>query len=445
MVWRIRVVDHLRLRIACQGRYAECATAVGDWADSLRRDGLVRRLVLDTNEPEVGRCGDGAALRAAEMVFATGLGGVLGSLYEDAIAERALHCTSPRSAPDWEGDAVRRRELLGLLGGLTVLGPIAERFEELRRASEDVLDSPATDRDLDEWERVAWDYSCAVGTVPGAPLLAGLASDFAEVQRLVRSASGSVRTGLLHVMSQLAALSAIAFTGIGEHGTARRWWRTAMRAADKSGELDIAAIVRGRQAVLALYDERPASSVISLAEEGIAVGRGAPRAGVLSSHATIAQSYADLGRHDEARDVLNDLADLFERLPSAVTAQEDSQWGWTEKRLRHVESYVYTRIGDLPRAQAAQARALSLYPEHSYQGRAQVEMHRATTVILSGDPAEGVRHAVRVLEQLPEDRRSDALVVQSASDALSRVPRSMLAHDDVREAKELLGITAGSA
>ncbi len=48
--------DHLRLCIRATDpeEYSTCATAVGAWTSQLRREGVVRRLVLDTYYPEIG-------------------------------------------------------------------------------------------------------------------------------------------------------------------------------------------------------------------------------------------------------------------------------------------------------------------------------------------------------------------------------------------------------
>lgn len=63
--------DHLRLRIRTgREHYAACAAAVGEWAQRMRQAGMVGRLVIDTYYPETGRYGHGAALEAAEEVFA---------------------------------------------------------------------------------------------------------------------------------------------------------------------------------------------------------------------------------------------------------------------------------------------------------------------------------------------------------------------------------------
>jgi thiopeptide-type bacteriocin biosynthesis protein len=65
--------DHLRLRIRTPNRDHHVAglVAVGAWAQSLRREHMAGRLVLDTYHPETGRYGHGAAMAAAEEVFAT--------------------------------------------------------------------------------------------------------------------------------------------------------------------------------------------------------------------------------------------------------------------------------------------------------------------------------------------------------------------------------------
>ena len=64
--------DHLRLRIRTSGaeHYAAYSAAVGRWVQRMRYDRLAGRLVIDTYYPEIGRYGQGAAMGAAEEVFA---------------------------------------------------------------------------------------------------------------------------------------------------------------------------------------------------------------------------------------------------------------------------------------------------------------------------------------------------------------------------------------
>jgi thiopeptide-type bacteriocin biosynthesis protein len=64
--------DHLRLRLRLPrpDAFGDMAAKVGAWATELRRHGLLSRMQWDTYYPETGRYGTGAAMAAAETVFA---------------------------------------------------------------------------------------------------------------------------------------------------------------------------------------------------------------------------------------------------------------------------------------------------------------------------------------------------------------------------------------
>ncbi|MCP2286554.1 thiopeptide-type bacteriocin biosynthesis domain-containing protein [Promicromonospora umidemergens] len=72
--WYLPYTDpdpHLRLRIEITEHTAEhVAHQTGRWAQSLRDQGLMSHLVLDTYQPETGRFGTGTTLAAAERFFA---------------------------------------------------------------------------------------------------------------------------------------------------------------------------------------------------------------------------------------------------------------------------------------------------------------------------------------------------------------------------------------
>jgi len=84
MWWFVRYRDpdpHLRLRLhLTDGDYGPAAARVGPWATELRRCGLIGDLTLDTYHPETPRYGSGAALAAAEAVFAADSAAVLAQL-----------------------------------------------------------------------------------------------------------------------------------------------------------------------------------------------------------------------------------------------------------------------------------------------------------------------------------------------------------------------------
>ncbi len=66
-----RETDHLRLRLRVQSadQSTRLLAATSRWAERLRDEGKIGRLVVDTYYPENGRYGSGAAMIAAEAVF----------------------------------------------------------------------------------------------------------------------------------------------------------------------------------------------------------------------------------------------------------------------------------------------------------------------------------------------------------------------------------------
>lgn len=339
---------------------------------------------------------------------------------------------------DDDNEDVDRRTLLGLMATAAATGALAHDAEPLRDAFEAAVAADAGDRDADAWERVAQDYAREVGWAPAALLQPELSTDFAELTRLVPTARGTAQTRLVHTAAQLAALMAITLTNLGEGRAARRWWRTAARAADQTGDHQVAALVRGRAAVFSLYAGTPRLSVVDAAEEAIAVGQGVPCTGVVSGHAAKAQALAELGRHDEATATLEDLRGIFERLPDTVRNERGSQWGWSNGRLHYVTSLVHTCAGNVVSAIAAQDAALAVYPVRNWQARAQIQMHRAGALIRAGDVDEGARHMTRVLEGLPAGQRRDGLLRGSALTSLALAAPDQAARPMIQQAREVI-------
>jgi hypothetical protein len=344
---------------------------------------------------------------------------------------------------DHQEDDVRRRALLAMLAAAAATGPFAQEGERRRMELLAAVDADVTERDADAWERVAFDYAHEVGRVPDVQVLPELLTDIEELHTLIGRSRDPIRKRLIHSAAHLAAFTAMVYIGLGHSRNARRWWRSAARAADESGDEVAASLMRGKQAIFSLYEDRSPLAVIDTAEEAIAVGRNVPCPGVASGYAAKAQALARLERSGEARETLEDLQSLFEGLPDAVVSDRSSQWGWSAQRLHHVASYVHTHAGDVPRAGAAQDQALALYPVGSYRGRTQVELHRAGCLIRAGDVDEGAQHTVQVLERIPSEFRSDLLVRRTALHSLSLAPPSATARPPVRDAYELLALPPG--
>lgn len=117
--WFVRYrtpAPHLRLRLHQLQDYGQAAARVGAWAASLRQQGLVGDLALDTYHPETARYGSAAAMAAAEALFAADSVAVLAQL--TALA------TSPAVHPQ----ALTAASLVDLVCAMTGSRPAGIRW-----------------------------------------------------------------------------------------------------------------------------------------------------------------------------------------------------------------------------------------------------------------------------------------------------------------------------
>jgi hypothetical protein len=150
-----------------------------------------------------------------------------------------------------------------------------------------------------------------------------------------------------------------------------------------------------------------------------------------------AQALALLGRSVDATAAVAEVYRALERMPDRVTADTASMYGWPEYRLRHGESFVYTYAGDTRRAADAQDRAVAIYPAHMFRERAQVHLHQALRLMLDGEPAEGVRHALETLVALPEAQRIE-VVLHIARAVVQAVPEAECNAEQPTRLRQLL-------
>jgi len=120
-----------------------------------------------------------------------------------------------------------------------------------------------------------------------------------------------------------------------------------------------------------------------------------------------AQTLALMGEpaSTEAENSLIRLRKAFDALPFPLKAHSDSLFTWGEERLRFTESLAYTYLGNYRRADAAQNRALALYPADDLRSPAQIELQRAMCLVGVGDVQQGIRNAQAVVSSLPAIHR----------------------------------------
>jgi tetratricopeptide (TPR) repeat protein len=332
-----------------------------------------------------------------------------------------------------EDEDVRRRRLLEALGlaGTGSLVALEALRHDLIRATGDTAASQG------EWEAVIWDYGYSYNVTPPTDLLTDLSIDLAVAQgQFARETDEFARRGLLRTMALLQAFLAQTLSNLGNTRAGRRWWRTARTTADRARDPQVQTWVRGREIIRGLHESWPLPQVLELADEAVALN-AQPGMGTGSVLLGRAQVLAVMGRATEAKAALTRAYRAVDQLPDRIASDTSSMYGWSEYRLRHGESLIYTHLGDLRRATQAQDRALALYPDHMFRARAQVQLHQALGLVKSGDPEAGAAHAQRVITDLPEAQRIE-VVLEVARSVVQTIPPAERHRPEATALRELL-------
>ncbi|MEU5948056.1 helix-turn-helix transcriptional regulator [Micromonospora sp. NPDC047465] len=209
------------------------------------------------------------------------------------------------------------------------------------------------------WQQVIADYGAAHYLTPPDELLRDLLADTAVLEKHIADGADADRRGLLRSAGYLAGATAYAWSNLGERRQARRWWHTAIDAADNSEDPAAQVWVRAWAVANGPYVGRRPDEDLSLARERL--GKHiAPDGASCALLSGLAQTQADLG-DPAAVTTLRQLTELTERVPYEIAADRGSLFGWPEVRLQYTESHVHTARGDTAAAYAAQDRALDLY------------------------------------------------------------------------------------
>jgi hypothetical protein len=348
-----------------------------------------------------------------------------------------------------EAYGMQRRTFILRLGGTSALGGalgLAGPGLAVEAARHGLTLSFAEERAeaaVEEWQEIVSEYGYTYYTNTPVELFDSLLVDVLGVQYAInRDPADAALAELRRVAGFLAGFMAMTVANLGRTREARRWWRTARRHADASGDLESSLWIRGREVVRAPYERRPLPAVLQLAEEAesrVARGARAARSVLPELHAGTALSLARAGRHAEAARALEQVEETFADLPSATANDHDSLFGWAEVRLRFTESSVFSLLGDLERADEAQRRALALCAASHPRRPTLIELQRAFCLVRGGDVTNGARHAVDTMAGLPREHYVRE-VVDLGQKVLEAVPASERRRAGVTELGEYLAL-----
>jgi hypothetical protein len=263
-------------------------------------------------------------------------------------------------------DDVERRELLKIMGGMALAAPLSGRIsaDALRRELDSAINAPTTKADVEEWERVAAQYSTESGVIPPALLLPELLTDLDEALLRLKGAPEYLHGPMARACGQLSALTAANFFNAGSVRNAGRYWRTALRIIVRANDRPVQARLYAFRSSFALA-ENPSSpsTALAFADDAISIADGTPCAGAASGYAMRASALALLGSHQESKKALHGLTNTFSRIPEAATSSHLDGVSFSQQNLHFTEGWVHAYAGRVSDASKALDTGRSMVPD----------------------------------------------------------------------------------
>ncbi|MGW0434972.1 hypothetical protein ACWDV4_20835 [Micromonospora sp. NPDC003197] len=274
-------------------------------------------------------------------------------------------------------------------------------------------------RQLELIEQAAGEHMRVYPSAPPQAMLSLLAADCREVQVLsLRRQPAAVQARLSGVAALLATMCADALMRLGDVAEARRWYGTAIQAADDSGDARFRVLVRAQAAMLPYYFGDPAQTV-ALADAALAVTSIASSSGALAA-AGRARALARIGATEQARSAVDQARRLFDQAGDEDT---DVAFRFPAKRLLFYLSGAYTWLGDTGEAYRVQDEALRLYgvaPAVPIDA-ALIALDRSMCLAQDRRATEAAVTARDAVADLPEAQRTE-IILTRATDVATAIP-----------------------
>ncbi|MFD9485089.1 hypothetical protein [Streptomyces sp. NPDC059991] len=352
---------------------------------------IARGIADVTSLPVLERIADGLRIPGADL----------------GLAARPWEAGNPvtpvRDSGDGD-DPMKRRDVMrgALAAGLAGTGLAA--LTSTRTDIDAALAADHTHPDLGYWESTAERYGYGYHGQAPADVLANLQDDLEEMKPLLFQAqTDKSRSQLCHVTGQMAGMLAIVLHDLGNHREAHRWFATAGRAAQQSGDQLLHAWVLGREAMVPLNYGAPAAAA-KLADQARHLAGETPSAAAALAAAVAARAYAIGGDRDKALGAVTDVERLADRLSPQQRA--DTWFGYPMQKHQVHMSQALTHLGETRRAYEAQAAGLQLSRAPSLMTRALIAIDQASCLVHDGDREAAAHVATQAYGGLPASYRN---------------------------------------
>ncbi|MDF5753598.1 hypothetical protein [Spongiactinospora sp. TRM90649] len=355
-----------------------------------------------------------------------GAGNQLIALYDIISELERLHKIAENSTHEFKEDATDRRRLLqfAAAAGVTVTaGDPTRLLFELALGGEP--------RTAEQWHRSTMDHLHALRTRAPRVVADEILIDLMLLREQIGRPGGDDTIELQRALAVLAAFYSSMKVRLGDHGTALRFYRTANRAADASGDLDLRLRIRAHEAYHSLFGPRDPAVVLEMARDGQRLTDGRPSVGLASLVCEEVKALADLGRNAEAASRLQDLEDLAEADLPAIPGF----WESAADRVSWAALWVHAKAGD--ETSLSGDIDLLRIGSGNYQYSTSTTLHRALCTVAAGGVKNGTRQATTAIAALRPEFRNE-MITWTAHRVLQAVPRDQRDRGEVRELAHIL-------
>ncbi|MQY03585.1 helix-turn-helix transcriptional regulator [Actinomadura macrotermitis] len=338
-----------------------------------------------------------------------------------------------------ESEVQRRRFLADLAAlGVAASSPGLDALRVMQGGLEDLV-GPRGAAAVEDWQEVVVEYGHSYPDIHPAELYRMLVRDLLEVHRDMEGVGEGdpLYPQWCRVLAGLETLLAKTLSNVGERRAAQRWWKTAKRAAARSGDRDVELWIGGERLIHGLYERRPVTLLLREADALLTCapssGGGAGLAKTLAARGQLLAAQGD----PAALDVLDAYRNVFDELPDSDTADIHSIWNTGPDRRGYFEAYVLAYLGQHQEAAVAVRQVEELMPT-GWRMSGQLRLLGALSQVRGGDVLEGVDHAHEVYSGFPPGQRA-MMMSRLAGEVLASVPDDARTSRPVSAYRELVG------
>ncbi|HEV2372846.1 MAG TPA: helix-turn-helix transcriptional regulator [Streptosporangiaceae bacterium] len=287
---------------------------------------------------------------------------------------------------DQNGDEMRRRAALSLLGTITGLGLAGSQV-----IAESLRESLLSAVGASDWGDVAEEYGQRFMSDAPHMFQKRLTGDLLVLrQTIVTTDSPGSRIAAPRLMMLHGMITA----NLGDVVGAARWYRAARLTADRTSDESLRQWTRGREAFRRGYEGASPSEVLT-------IGWGVDD---VEAQLAVAEAYARLCDRSNAISAL----DRARRIHETADQSETTIYAMPPWRMALSSAYVYALLGDVNSCDSELAAVAP--PAAVQRWESQLELERAVAHSCSGDVTTGSVIAERVMRETRDEERSVVLM-----------------------------------